>query len=70
MADRGPARFAGPIVAVVIGLAGAAASSGLALGPGVADVEQPVAKALFCACLIVVLAGIVWGIAVRQSPRP
>lgn len=70
MADRSPVRFVGPIVTVVVGLVVAAASSRLALGPGVADVEQPVARAVFLAAPIVAFAGGLWGIHLRSRHKP
>ena len=53
-------RLAGPIVLALVGLFIAGATANLALGPGVADVGQPVAKAAFPVGLVLIAAALVW----------
>lgn len=58
--SRNPGRLAWPVLVMFVGAAMALPSAGLALGPGVADVEQPVARLVFPTGLMVLVIGLVW----------
>lgn len=62
-------RLAAPIVLALVGLFVAVSTASLALGPGVADVEQPVAKAVFPLGLLIFAIAVIWLVLVLKRSR-
>lgn len=67
--SRSPIRLAWPMLVMFVGAIMALPSAGLALGPGVADVEQPVARLVFPLGLALFGLGFVWFLAVLRKRR-